>query len=424
MALLCAAACGDDGQTTGTAGQTTGGATTTTTGGATSTGSEPTSGGGTTTSTTAGTGSGSSSGEVTTIAETSTGTPETGTSSTGDDTSGTGSTGPVECSQLPEVCDALDNNCNDLFDEGCDCTPPDLELVALDGYTARVITNISMDVGNYGLLGDVERAIGDYWGMEGEGVLFTVNNPENTGSGIGVLDQDGMFQGWLLDPADKKLPINPYLEYGYGGVLYACTTVGGDWIYKIFADGTVETVVHHGNCEGLIFGDRGDGTETLYASNYSTAEIVSIAEDGTRTVLKKDPTLAVVVDLGIPRPGSAFKPGLYSINQTMFGVNRLDTNNQLTLEYPYTNGFGVGEEMSFADPKSAFRDHFYHLSATLNAVVRVAPDGTWETILTGPKLKYGLYSTGGVFSTNGAYYFFTNEDELIMRLQACNAAGQ
>ena len=22
------------------------------------------------------------------------------------------------------------------------------------------------------------------------------------------------------------------------------------------------------------------------------------------------------------------------------------------------------------------------------------------------------------------YYFFTNEDELIMRLQACNAAGQ
>jgi hypothetical protein len=29
-----------------------------------------------------------------------------------------------------------------------------------------------------------------------------------------------------------------------------------------------------------------------------------------------------------------------------------------------------------------------------------------------------------VFSTNGAYYFFTNEDELIMRLQACNIAGQ
>ena len=24
-------------------------------------------------------------------------------------------------------------------------------------------------------------------------------------------------------------------------------------------DGSVETVAHHGNCEGIVFGDRGDG---------------------------------------------------------------------------------------------------------------------------------------------------------------------
>lgn len=50
--------------------------------------------------------------------------------------------------------------------------------------------------------------------------------------------------------------------------------------------------------------------------------------------------------------------------------------------------------------------------------------GRMPEVLTGPKLGYGLYSTGAVLSTNGAYYFFTNEDNLIMRLQACNAIGQ
>lgn len=415
LALLTA--CGDDSRVTSESGtSSTSGAATTSTSGTTH---EPTS----STSSTTSTSEPTTSGPATTTDPTGTTTDASTTTSSSSSTGG--STGPVACEDMPEICDALDNNCNDLFDEGCDCTPPDLDLTAIDGYTARVIVDVPQDIGNYAYLGDVERALGDYWTEPGEGVLFTVNAPGNAAGGIGKIDHDGAFKGWLVDPAAAKLPINPYLEYAYGGLLYACSTVGGNWIYKIHPDGSVEQVVQHGECEGIIYGDRGDGTMALYASNYGTDQIALIGEDNTRTVLVTDNVnLNVVVDLAIPPATSAFTPGLYSVNQTQLGVHRLDTQNKLTLAYPYTLGYGVGEEISFADPKSAFRDHFYHLSATLNAVVRVKPDGTWEQVITGPKLNYGLYSTGGVFSSNGAYYFFTNEDTLIMRLQACNAAGQ
>lgn len=71
----------------------------------------------------------------------------------------------------------------------------------------------------YGRLGDVERAIGQYWGLPDEGVLVTVNNASNTAGGIARMGQDGSFSGWVIDPAKAKLPPNPYLEYGYEGVL-------------------------------------------------------------------------------------------------------------------------------------------------------------------------------------------------------------
>ena len=361
--------------------------------------------------------------ESDTVAGTTTGSTSDATDTLGTtEGSSSGTTGDIPCEAQIEICDALDNNCNDLYDEGCDCTPPDLDLSAIEGYTARVVFNVSEKIGAYGRLGDVERALGEYWSDPGEGVLFTVNDAANTAGGIGRMTQDGEFAGWVVDPSAKKLPPNPYLEYGYGGVLYSCTTVAGNWIYKIYPDGTVETVVQHGNCEGIIYGDRGDGVERLYASNYSTGTVHMIEEDGTRTQLAQG--LKVVVDLAIPPADSAFKPGLYTINQTIDGVHRIAPDDAVSLDYPYSLGYGIGEEMSFAAPKSAFRDHFYHLSATLQAVVRVKPDGTWEKVITGPKLNYGLYSTGAVFSSNGAYYFFTNEDDLVMRLQACNAVGQ
>ena len=111
-------------------------------------------------------------------------------------------------------------------------------------------------------------------------------------------------------PTAKELPINPYLEYAYGGLLYACSTVGGNWIYKIHPDGTVEQVVQHGECEGLIYGDRGDGVERLYASNYTNATIAMIGEDNSRTVVVTDPLkLPISVDLAIPTADSAFPPG-------------------------------------------------------------------------------------------------------------------
>ncbi|MCY0992548.1 hypothetical protein OV203_35745 [Nannocystis sp. ILAH1] len=431
IAVLAVFACGDDGRPGLTGSSASAGtAAATSTGAASSSASEvPTTTGGSasaTESSTDASATGPSAGTSTTATTEQVTSSTTETSTTGEsETTETSETTAAGCEAQPEVCDALDNNCNDLFDEGCDCTPPDLELEAIEGYTARVVFDVPMQLGAYGYLGDVERALGEYWSEPGEGVLFTVNNPQNTASGIGLLDQDGGFKGWLIDPADAALPINPYLEYAYGGVLYTCHTVNvNEWIYKIYPDGTTEQVVQHGNCEGLIYGDRGDGTASLYASNYGEDAIYRIGEDGSRTAVAQGPDLDVVVDLAIPPPTSMFKPGLYAINQTHLGVHRLDAADVLSLDYPYSLGFGIGEEMSFAAPTSAFRDHFYHLSATLQAVVRVAPDGSWETVLTGPKLNYGLYSTGGVFSSNGAFYFFTNEDALIMRLQACNIAGQ
>ena len=417
LLLLLPLACGDNGardetSTTNTATATAG-----------TTQQDPTTG--TTTSPPTTSDASQTAGETTSTTSTTTGpASSTGPGDSTDATSTTTgtSTGAPACEDQPEECDALDNNCNDLFDEGCDCTPPDLDLTAIDGYTARVVLTVDKDLGPYGRLGDVERALGDYWGMPGEGVLFTLNNAAETAGGIGRMDQDGKFLGWVVDPASAKLPPNPYLEYAYGGILYSCTTVAGDWIYKIYPDGTVETVVHHGNCEGIVFGDRGDGQERLYASNYSESKVYTIGEDNSRTELASG--LTIVVDLAIPHPSNTFATGLYAINQTIAGTHRIAPDNKVTLDYPYTLGYGVGEEISFANPKSAFRDYFYHLSATLQAVVRVAPDGSWEKVITGPKLNYGLYSTGAVFSSNGAYYFFTNEDNLVMRLQACNAAGQ
>lgn len=299
--------------------------------------------------------------------------------------------------------------------------PPDLDLTAIDGYTARVVLTVDKDLGPYGRLGNVERALGDYWGMPRRGRALHPQQRRRDRRRRRSHRSGRQVPRLGRRPRQRQAATQPLPQrYAYGGILYSCTTVAGDWIYKIYPDGTVETVVHHGNCEGIIFGDRGDGQERLYAGNYGEGKVYTIGEDNSRTLLASN--LTIVVDLAIPRPSNTFATGLYAINQTIDGTHRIAPDNMVTLDYPYSLGYGVGEELSFADPKSAFADYFYHLSATLQAVVRVAPDGSWEKVITGPKLNC-TYSTGAVFSSNGAL-FFTNEDNLVMRLQACNAAGQ
>ncbi|MBK8264745.1 MAG: hypothetical protein IPK80_25825 [Nannocystis sp.] len=191
-------------------------------------------------------------------------------------------------------------------------------------------------------------------------MLFTLNNAANTAGGVGRMDHDGNFAGWVVDPAAGLLPPNPYLEYAYGGVLYSCTTVNGNWIHKISPDGQVQTFVSHGNCEGLIYGDRGDGQQRLYASNGARAR-------STRSAKTPHAPCSPAISSSSStsrsrRPPAPFKPGLYAINQTVEGLHRIATDNSVTLDYPYSLGYGVGEEISFAAPKSAFRDHFFHLS--------------------------------------------------------------
>lgn len=344
--------------------------------------------------------------------------------STGGGTSADGATEPTTTDDggpgTPESCDGLDNDDDGLFDEGCDCSS-DPGLNALEGFSARVVFDQATDLVGFGRLGDVERALGDYWELPGEGVLFTINSADDASAGIAAMTQEGQFVGWIVHPDDKLLPHSAYLEYAYDDTLWVCTTAGGDKIYKVHAGGEVEELNHHGNCEGLAYGDLGDGAR-LYASNWSTGIISVLTAEGY--VMKIAGGLPVVVDLAFPRPGSQFMPGLYAINQTTGGVHRFVVAGdelEATLPFAYGPQFGVGEEFSFADPGSPFGDFFYHLSASKNEVQRIAPNGSTEVVVSGPTLQLGgFYSTGAVFSTSGGYYYFTNEDQRILRLQACS----
>lgn len=298
-----------------------------------------------------------------------------------------------------------------------DLPPSDPGLTTLEDFSATVVLDLAKDLPGYSNLGDVERAVGAYWGQPGEGVLFTVSETGSPGGGVGRMTQDGAFSGWLVDPASGTLPVNNYLEYGYGGALYSCSSLGDGLIHKILANGTVENVATLGNCEGLSYGDRGDGVDRLYASNFSANSVSLVAADGTVTALAGG--LSVVTGLAIPRSDSAFQPGLYAVNQSSEGTHRIAANNVATLDYPYSLGYGMGEVIGFAPATSAFGDYFYHLSTTLQSVVRVAPNGTWEQVVSGSGLAFGFYTMGAVFSSDGGSYFFTNEDNQIMRLRGC-----
>lgn len=336
------------------------------------------------------------------------------------DESATAGTTQEGTEEPPEQCDGLDNDGDDLFDEGCDCSS-DAGLTVLSGYSARVVLDLPMSVEGYGWLGDVERATGAYWQRQGEGVLFTVNSADAGSSGVGLMTQDGEFIGWLVEPDNKQMHRSTYLEYAYDGMLYACATDFGDDIYRIYPDGTVEPFVSHGYCEGIAFGDRGDGVPRLYASEALDDTISVYGADGDPALLNAG--VFDVVDLAFTRPQSAFLPGLYAINQWTGGVHHIGPGGP-ELRFEYDDEFGRGEEFSFADPSSPFGDYFYHLSASQQLVQRVNPSGVVATVVSGPALQFGFYSTGAVFSSNGAYYYFTNENDQIFRLQACDVVGQ
>jgi fibro-slime domain-containing protein len=239
-----------------------------------------------------------------------------------------------------------------------DLPPSDPDLTTIEGFSATVVLDLAKQLPGYNNLGDVERAVGPYWGKPGEGVLFTVSKVGSPGSGIGRMTQDGTFSGWLVDPASNKLKGNTYLEYGYGGTLYGCASPSpsndDSWIYKILPDGTVENVAPFYNCEGLSFGDRGDGVNRLYAGSPTTNRVALVAADGTVTTLATG--LGIVQGLAIPGANSAFQPGLYAIDRNA-GTHRITANNGATLDYPYSLGYGVGEVLGFAPPKSAFGDY-------------------------------------------------------------------
>ena len=131
-----------------------------------------------------------------------------------------------------------------------DCTSDD-GISTIPGF--RITRFYDTGGTNVMTLTDVEVARGPYAPASGrEGLLFTTGIPAG---GIGRLDAEGNFDGWLVQPGMTPFPRTAYLEYSYGGLLYACDTVDTNDIWRIHPDGVVEWVADYPHCEGISYGD-------------------------------------------------------------------------------------------------------------------------------------------------------------------------
>ena len=232
----------------------------------------------------------------------------------------------------------------------------DAGIETIEGF--RVVRVHDRSSSGFLSLNDLEVAKGAYWSGPGaEGVLFT--SSEGGLGAIGRIDSDGNFVDFLVSPGSTFFPNTAYLEYAYDDLLYACDTVGGNDIWRILPDGTVEFVADYPNCEGIAFGDRGDGVNALYVSSWTAGTVDRVNSDGTITPIASG-FPGAVTDLAIPSPSSSFVPGLYAVQQSLPGIFHIDLANTVTLPYPYGGNLTGGEEGSFADPGSVFGDALYH----------------------------------------------------------------
>lgn len=293
--------------------------------------------------------------------------------------------------------------------------------VSDDGITAAkgFVVKRLYDTGGVGFLTliDVAPAVGDYALPGGaEGVLFTTGAPDG---GIGRIDRDGNFVNWLVTPGAVTFPRSAYIEYGYDGALYACDTVDLLGVWRIEPDGAVTQIADYPNCEGIAFGDIGDGHNALYVSTWTGSAVSRVAADGAVTHLVTAAFPAYGTGLAFARAGSAYPTGLYLVLQdgALFHIDYNPIGPTYTASL--VGGFGVnGESIDFADPTSPFADFLYH-PATFNSLQRRAANGNLEVVASGDAIDVFFHTDGAAFSTDGRSYYFTNEISTIWKVESC-----
>jgi hypothetical protein len=293
-----------------------------------------------------------------------------------------------------------------------ECTSDGGAAVA-DGFALERFFDLSAQVGGTGQLNDVHVGSAAY----GADVLFTANNVAENSSGIGKLDADGTFLGWLVDPDSGALPRNTYLEMAFGGFLLACSSVGATAVSAVSDEGSVSIFSDFLDCEGMDYADAGDGRDRLYASAYVPGQVFAFDAEGESEVVIEN--LGVVTDIEVPPAGSAFGTGLYTIDQSGAGIRIWDPVSDSTTDFKaYDGSWGTGETLAFSDPAGPFGDHAWHLAIS-GTVERIGPDGTVTAIASGGELLFTNFTTGLAFSEDGSALYLTGEVTTLWKLRKC-----